>query len=221
MIAQVVIGIGALPLYTLGLAYLDEIAKPKYVSYYIGLFYTFAGIGPALGFLLSSAFLSQYVDPGVSDPPDAKDPNFVGRWWTAYVVTGFASVLLSVPLLLFPKQLPGTAWIMEEKRKAQKGTGISATTDTQSFGDRPTASKDLGTLASIKTTAKEFVVMVKLVFLLLLTPVLLTNTLAATCEAFAVSRTPSAIKYVTIKSKCLFPLRRTLLNVLMKSIPRA
>ncbi|XP_065192060.1 solute carrier organic anion transporter family member 4A1-like [Sycon ciliatum] len=188
IIGQMIIGFGALPLYTVGVAYLDEIANPKVVHYYIGLFYVFAALGPAFGFLLGSVFLSQYVDVGVTNHPDSDDPNFVGRWWAGYIVSGFAMIVVSIPLLLYPRQLPGTAWIMEEKRKKQVGTGKSTGSGHPEFGRLAIdGAQGSGLAARVKRALHEVVVMLKLVFALLLTPVLLTNTIGSTTEAFAVS----------------------------------
>lgn len=85
-LAHLLHGIGATPLFTLGVSYIDENVKPALSSMYIGkchislmifvfsfalidkkvrilaVFYTFAIFGPAAGFLLSSAFLRYHTD---------------------------------------------------------------------------------------------------------------------------------------------------------------
>ncbi len=43
------IGVGAAPLFTVGVAYLDDIVLPKYVTIHLGIFYAFSIIGPAIG----------------------------------------------------------------------------------------------------------------------------------------------------------------------------
>ena len=188
ILGQLLIGFGAVPLYTLGVAFLDEIAGPDTVHYFIGAFYACAALGPAIGFILGSLFLSQYVDVGVVDHPSTDDPNFVGRWWAGYLVSGFLAIAVSIPLMMFPKVLAGTAWIMEEKRKKQKGTGKSAGTGHPAFGKNITdGTRETGVFAAMKRGLQELAVMLKLAFLLLLSPVLLTNTIGGTTESFAVS----------------------------------
>ena len=188
ILGQLMIGVGAAPLYTLGVAFLDEIAGPKTVHYFMGAFYACSSFGPAIGFLLGGVFLSQYVDTGVTDHPSPDDPNFVGRWWAGYLVSGFAAILVSVPLMMFPKVLAGTAWIMEEKRKKQKGTGKSTGTGHPEFGKNITdGTQETGVFGAMKRGLRELAVMLKLTFLLLLTPVLLSNTFGTSTEVFAVS----------------------------------
>ena len=34
---------------------------------------------------------------------------WIGAWWLGFVLGGITTIILAVPILLFPKQLPGTA----------------------------------------------------------------------------------------------------------------
>ena len=198
VVGQIMIAIGAMPAYTMGLSFLDEIASPKTVHFYLGSFFIGAAIGPALGFLLSSVFLSQYVNPNESNPPDPLDPSFVGRWWAGYIMCGALAIAASVPLLAFPRTLPGTAWIMEEKRDKQRGTGkcakaaehasnvkaAKATTDgPQSFS------------AHMQRFVQEFKVMARLAMSMMLSGVVIFNSLGAAAESFAVSHTLQEIHH--------------------------
>lgn len=45
-----------------------------------------------------------------------EDSNFIGAWWLGYIVGGSLSILVSLPLLAFPKELPGTPEIRAEKQ---------------------------------------------------------------------------------------------------------
>eukprot|EP00117_Sycon_ciliatum_P020121 scpid44804/ scgid4273/ Solute carrier organic anion transporter family member 4A1; Organic anion-transporting polypeptide E; Sodium-independent organic anion transporter E; Solute carrier family 21 member 12 len=199
VLGQCLIGVGVLPLYTVGITFLDEIAGPDTVHYFIGIFYTFAAIGPAIGYLLGSVFLSQYVDLSVTDHPDPDDPNFVGRWWAGYVLAWIALTVLSLPLLMYPQQLPNTAWIMEEKRKTQLGTGKSSGSGHPEFGrTRANDTKETGFVAQVNYLIGEMWVMLKAITALVLSPVLLTNTLGDSTESFAVSGIiPFITKYFT------------------------
>lgn len=181
-------GMGAVPLYTIGVTFLDEIANPKYIHVYLGLFYVFAALGSGIGFLLGSQFLALYVNPGTSDHPDADNPNFVGRWWAGYVLTGVCAIAISLPLLMYPRRLPNTAWIMEEKRKKQTGTGQSVRTGHESFGKEDSDSvRSVGVMASLKRALREFTTFLHVVLLLFLSPVLLFTTFGGVTESFAVS----------------------------------
>lgn len=37
------------------------------------------------------------------------DPHWVGAWWIGFLVGGVAALLVSFPILGYPRQLPGTA----------------------------------------------------------------------------------------------------------------
>jgi organic anion transporter 4A len=55
-------GIGATPLFTIGVSYIDENVGPNLSSLYLGVFYAFAIFGPALGFVASSISLRWHTD---------------------------------------------------------------------------------------------------------------------------------------------------------------
>jgi organic anion transporter 4A len=122
---NILIGVGAAPLFTVGTSYLDDIVSPKYVSIYLGAFYAFAIIGPAIGYGLGGLFLSIYVDPWIEPSIDESNPAWVGAWWLCFVVSGVLSWLLAIPFLMFPKWLPNSAAVKEERVKemAQKYVG--------------------------------------------------------------------------------------------------
>lgn len=125
-LGNVLIGIGASPLFTVGTAYLDEIIHPKYISIHLGVFYAFSVIGPAVGYGLGGAFLSIYVDPWFETKLETTDPAWVGAWWLCFVVAAVCSWIFAIPFLMFPKFLPDSAEIklVREKEMAQVYEGI-------------------------------------------------------------------------------------------------
>ena len=50
-LGQIFHGAGSCPLWTLGVTYLDENLPTKTSSLYVGIFYAFAVLGPALGYI--------------------------------------------------------------------------------------------------------------------------------------------------------------------------
>nr|XP_040131031.1 solute carrier organic anion transporter family member 4A1 isoform X3 [Ictidomys tridecemlineatus] len=64
MLGQFLHGMGATPLYTLGVTYLDENVKSSYSPIYIAIFYTAAILGPAAGYLVGGAMLNVYTELG-------------------------------------------------------------------------------------------------------------------------------------------------------------
>lgn len=92
ILGNILIGVGAAPLFTVGTAFIDEIVHPKWVPVHIGVFYAVSIIGPAMGYGLGGAFLTVYVDPWRETDLDTSDPGWVGAWWLSFVFVGELSV---------------------------------------------------------------------------------------------------------------------------------
>ena len=112
LFGNVLIGIGAAPLFTLGLSFIDDITLPRYVPIHMGLFYVAVAIGPAVGYGLGGIFLSVYVDPGVDTTLEETDPGWVGAWWLCFVFSGILSILVAIPFLLYPRRLSNYAQVV-------------------------------------------------------------------------------------------------------------
>uniref|UniRef100_A0A3B3UU78 Solute carrier organic anion transporter family member n=1 Tax=Poecilia latipinna TaxID=48699 RepID=A0A3B3UU78_9TELE len=105
MLGQFLHGIGATPLYTLGVTYLDENVSSNYGPVYMGIFYTAAVVGPAAGYLLGGYFLTIYTETHLMTP---ENPHWVGAWWIGFLAGGAAALLVAFPILGYPQQLPGS-----------------------------------------------------------------------------------------------------------------
>ncbi|PAV55622.1 hypothetical protein WR25_09946 [Diploscapter pachys] len=55
-------GIGATPLFTIGVSYIDENVGPALSSLFVGIFYSFGVFGPAAGFLTAGLMLRYHTD---------------------------------------------------------------------------------------------------------------------------------------------------------------
>lgn len=62
VIAQMLLGCGGSPLFTLGTTYVDDHVRTESSSMYIGCMYSMAAFGPVLGFLLGAYLLSFHMD---------------------------------------------------------------------------------------------------------------------------------------------------------------
>ncbi|CAG5928470.1 unnamed protein product [Menidia menidia] len=69
-------GMGATPLYTLGVTYLDENVSSAYGPVYIGIFYTAAIVGPAAGYLLGGYFLNIYTELHMKTEMTPENPHW-------------------------------------------------------------------------------------------------------------------------------------------------
>ena len=115
IIGEMLIGIGAAPLFTIGTSYLDDIVSPKKVPIHLGLFYAMTVVGPSLGYGLGGAFLSIYVDPGTDTNLEQTDPGWVGAWWIGFLLCSALSFLIAIPFLMFPRLLPDSHLVRAER----------------------------------------------------------------------------------------------------------
>lgn len=112
IVAQLLHGVGACPMWILGVTYLDENLMPDQSSLYIGTYYAFSVIGPALGYLGGGSLLDLHTDidvPGLNITITSDHPNFVGNWWLGFLINSFFCFAVGFILIGFPKVLPGYA----------------------------------------------------------------------------------------------------------------
>lgn len=133
LFGNVLIGIGAAPLFTLGLSYIDDITLPKYVPIHMGIFYVAVAVGPAIGYGLGGAFLSIYVDPSENTSLEESDPGWVGAWWLCFIFSGILSLIISVPFLMFPRVLSNYAEVVEAHSKEHATSYTSKLEDESSL----------------------------------------------------------------------------------------
>lgn len=135
MVAQLLIGCGASPLFTLGTTYIDDHVKKDSASLYIGCMYSMVAFGPVCGFLLGGFLLSFYVDSLSYSARELNltpvHPRWVGAWWGGFLIIGILLLLVAIPFFAFPKSLK------REKRKVileesllnlQKGGNVDVVT---------------------------------------------------------------------------------------------
>ena len=114
ILSIIAIALGAAPLFTIGVSYIDDIVHPKRAPIWLGIFYTCAVVGPTLGFGIGGGFLTVYVDPWRETTLEESDPGWVGAWWIGYIICGIISLLISIPFFMFPEKYPDTDFIQEE-----------------------------------------------------------------------------------------------------------
>ncbi|XP_049633057.1 solute carrier organic anion transporter family member 4A1 [Suncus etruscus] len=135
VLGQLLHGAGATPLYTLGVTYLDENVASHLVSLYIAAFYTAAILGPAAGYLIGGALLNIYTELGHRTELTPESPLWVGAWWIGFLAAGAAAFFIAVPLLGYPRQLPGSQHYMTMKAsEAQRLRDTQQATSNPDFG---------------------------------------------------------------------------------------
>ncbi|XP_050346864.1 solute carrier organic anion transporter family member 4A1 [Nymphalis io] len=117
--AQLLHGAGATPLFTLGVTYIDENVSKKMSSVYLGVYYTMAVVGPALGYVVGGQMLKIYTDFANVDSETLGitplSSSWIGAWWIGFILSAVLCLVVALPLLAFPYELPGAAEIRASK----------------------------------------------------------------------------------------------------------
>ncbi|XP_016049017.2 solute carrier organic anion transporter family member 4C1 [Erinaceus europaeus] len=150
ILGQLLMGTGGTPLYTLGTAFIDDSLPTHKASLYIGIGYSMSILGPAVGYLLGGQLLTLYIDLGMGKSVSIteEDPRWLGAWWIGFLLVWLFAWSLIIPFSCFPKHLPGTAKIQDEKTsQAHQNKNCSLQHIDNNFGksfkDFPAALKNL------------------------------------------------------------------------------
>jgi len=116
-LAELIMGIGATPIYTLGPAHIDEITDRGQGSLYLAVFYAACAFGPGIGFIIGLPILNTWVD--VTQPANSSltpnDRNWVGAWWIGFLVGAILLLIPVIPMLGFPRLFPNNKIVKKNK----------------------------------------------------------------------------------------------------------
>lgn len=141
LLAQLLLGCGGSPLFTLGTTYIDDHVTSENSSLYIGCMYSMAAFGPVLGFLLGAYLLSFHMD-ALSNTPISIGPgdrHWVGMWWGGFLVCGLLLLVVAIPFFSFPKVLTREKEkIRLMEKTSHSGLSVRPAEPSSSQSTRPT-----------------------------------------------------------------------------------
>ncbi|KAF0989361.1 hypothetical protein HZS_7561, partial [Henneguya salminicola] len=102
-LAYCLIGVGAAPLHTLAVSYINENNNRKDGGLYNGIYYAAAAFGPVITFVLYSLVIKIPIRNNQQNnflTPESE--NWIGAYWLLYIIGCVLTFCTSIPMCLFP-----------------------------------------------------------------------------------------------------------------------
>uniref|UniRef100_A0A8D2DHL0 Solute carrier organic anion transporter family member 6A1 n=1 Tax=Sciurus vulgaris TaxID=55149 RepID=A0A8D2DHL0_SCIVU len=121
ILGQIVQGIAGMPLYILGITFLDDSVPLHSSGIYLGLGDASSTLGYGLGYIMGAPLLKAPKNHSFHESSEDDDGHW--KWQFVWSIDFFVAGLLAwstlIPLLCFPHDIPGTTRIRAVKRKQQ------------------------------------------------------------------------------------------------------
>ncbi|XP_061168479.1 solute carrier organic anion transporter family member 2B1-like isoform X1 [Saccostrea echinata] len=148
MMAQ---GFGKAPRQPYIITYIDDNIPKRNTACYLGIITAVGMFGPGLGFGLGAVFSQMYFTLEEVQI-NVRDPRWIGAWWLGFIVFGALAVVVSFPLMCFPKRMPGR----KKKELPKKAEAESSTKSGFMAGAKDLIRKIIRILSNARFTLNMF-----------------------------------------------------------------
>ncbi|XP_076801719.1 solute carrier organic anion transporter family member 4C1-like [Clavelina lepadiformis] len=139
ILGQLLHGVGATPLYTLGLSFIEDSVAKESAPVYIGIGNAASIFGPVIGYGLGGVVLGIYVDIDSVDMSTinltSSDPRWIGAWWIGIMISMACAWMLTLPLFAFPKEFPSTARYRAMRQSEVHNDGADKIASQENFAN--------------------------------------------------------------------------------------
>ena len=153
VVGELLMALGASPIYTVGVSFMDDNVDPNKTSVYMGTLYALSALGPAIGFLLGGVFLEVWVTLGQA-PEDVgpESATWVGAWWLGVLLPALITAAVAPFFFFVPRELPGTEWIRKLRHKTAAPSSSSSPSSPSSSSSLPSTPPAVSPATGATTT---------------------------------------------------------------------
>jgi len=123
ILGRLFLGLGAVPLYTLCVTYLDDIVSKETFSLYIGFFYGADVFGVSVGYMFGGYLLTFWGEAGKDTDLSYSDAGWVGAWWPGFIICALFMFLVAIPMAGYARDMPGAANVRASKQSEAYAAG--------------------------------------------------------------------------------------------------
>ncbi|XP_011541450.1 solute carrier organic anion transporter family member 6A1 isoform X4 [Homo sapiens] len=112
-------GIAGMPLYILGITFIDENVATHSAGIYLGIAECTSMIGYALGYVLGAPLVKvpENTTSATNTTVNNGSPEWLWTWWINFLFAAVVAWCTLIPLSCFPNNMPGSTRIKARKRK--------------------------------------------------------------------------------------------------------
>uniref|UniRef100_A0A2K5PZH1 Solute carrier organic anion transporter family member n=1 Tax=Cebus imitator TaxID=2715852 RepID=A0A2K5PZH1_CEBIM len=117
-LGQTVQGIAAMPLYILGITFIEESVATHSAGIYLGIAECSEIIGYAMGYVIGAPLVKvRDQSTAAENTTNNDDPDWKWTWWIIFLYAALVAWCMLIPLSCFPNNMPGSTQIRAGKRK--------------------------------------------------------------------------------------------------------